>query len=387
MKKAVITAIAIALITLTAAQSQGGICHVAENTKAAKTLDKSGAMVEVCQFTSPKESRLWGCDNKGHTVAEMGYFGYTLESVGKRVILKTYSLIDPDTVPAADVIIKNIETGEIIDILKDVSAKGHTYTFFIPEDGDYTICWKNDLGTVLSYARSDNGSILFPKKKMVYSRDYISDDSWKELTKNIDLKKALETYVPYPTHGENGNSIVDTEKIEELSEELMSSDSLPDRELCDQEKVTVFIDYIVNNIAFDGYRASQDESKSRANMAGDWTDPNNFTYTNHVGVCWDYSCYFVIMCRKQGIPAVELENDIHSIPAVYLNGEWIAIDFNDIVKYKCSTKDTDKDNWAIKDYSRWICEMGVPQFQDKFAVSYDCWDLSPIEWENPGFTG
>lgn len=76
-----------------------------------------------------------------------------------------------------------------------------------------------------------------------------------------------------------------------------------------------------------------------------WNDDNLWLYYNKVGQCWDFANVMTIMCRHHGIPCTSVENEGHTINAVWMNGEWIGINVSALVANHCDTKDTDTKNW------------------------------------------
>lgn len=171
--------------------------------------------------------------------------------------------------------------------------------------------------------------------------------AWIAATNKIDKDDALNlNEITYPTNGDCGR-VVETSKWAALSKKILSK--YPD-DISDATKVSMFIEYISYNIAFDQYRANvlmSNGNSNRAEEAGDMdhVDPANYTYENHVGVCWDYVNILAIMCRANGIPCTSVENDEHTFNAVYLNGHWYPFDITKTNMYQCNTKNTDKSKW------------------------------------------
>lgn len=166
-------------------------------------------------------------------------------------------------------------------------------------------------------------------------------DGWMRLMKDIDPKDYISNdKITYPTSGSNG-SVTHVKQWEDISDTLILHD-----DWTDEMKVFAFVDYLSKNIAYDEYRTRQSNNRSRASIAGDYTKDKYFTLGNNVGVCWDYVNILTIMCRHHGIPATSVDNDHHTINAVWLNNEWVSIDVTDTVRYNCETKDTDKSGWV-----------------------------------------
>lgn len=168
----------------------------------------------------------------------------------------------------------------------------------------------------------------------------IGIDAWNSLMKDVDPKDFLSNdKITYPTSGANG-SVTHVKQWEDISDTLILHD-----DWTDEMKAFAFVDYLSKNVAYDVYRTRQPNNRSRASIAGDYTKDKYFTLGNNVGVCWDYVNILTIMCRHHGIPATSVENDHHTVSAVWLNNEWVSIDVTDTVRYHCETKDTDKSGW------------------------------------------
>ena len=165
--------------------------------------------------------------------------------------------------------------------------------------------------------------------------------SWNELMKDIDPEDYLSNdKITYPTSG-SGGSVTHVKQWEDISDTLVKHD-----DWTDEMKVFAFVDYLSKNIAYDDYRTRQPNNQSRASIAGDYTKDKYFTLGNNVGVCWDYTNILTIMCRHHGISATSVENDHHTINAIWLSGEWVGIDVTDTVRFNCTTEDTGKDCWV-----------------------------------------
>ena len=171
--------------------------------------------------------------------------------------------------------------------------------------------------------------------------------TWYELVGKLDPNKCLGMYVmdknvpiTYPTSGRGG----DCDHVEEwraLSHEIITND-----EWSDEYKVFRLVHYVVINYAYDDYRVRTLRNASRATEAGCWTDDNLWCYYNKVGQCWDFENIMTIMCREQGIPCTSVENKYHTLNAVWMYGEWVAIDVSQLVEQHCETKDTAPSNWV-----------------------------------------
>lgn len=179
-----------------------------------------------------------------------------------------------------------------------------------------------------------------------------SIDRWNKLIGNLDPATCLEMYVgnknypiTYPTSGTNGccNHV---EEWCELSDEIIKSDTWSD-----EAKVFAMVYWLTQNCAYDNWRVNTNHNTSRATLTGNWTDDSLWMYYNHVGQCWDFQNALTIMCRHQGIPCTSIENEYHTVNAVWLDNEWVAIDVSALVKHACNTEDTDAEKWD-KNYNR-----------------------------------
>ena len=145
--------------------------------------------------------------------------------------------------------------------------------------------------------------------------------------------------ITYPTSGTNG-ACNHVQKWCDLSDEIIKIDTWSD-----EMKVFALVKYLTQNYAYDDYRVNTLNNTSRAMKKGVWSDDNLFMYYNKVGQCWDFANALTIMCRHQGIPCTSAENDGHTVNAVWMCGEWIAIDVSSLVSNHCDTEDTDPKNW------------------------------------------
>lgn len=169
---------------------------------------------------------------------------------------------------------------------------------------------------------------------------------WLKVTEGIDEDEALNlNEITYPTNGAD-NRVVETSQWAALGKKLAANHP----GASDSVKVNAFIAYIDYNVAFDNYKATVLMPKGliRADAAGDTghTDPDNYAYKTHVGVCWDYVNILAIMCRANDIPCTSVESDDHTFNAVYLNGHWYPFDITKSNHYQCETKNTDRSNWT-----------------------------------------
>lgn len=127
----------------------------------------------------------------------------------------------------------------------------------------------------------------------------------------------------------------DTDVWEALSDTLVKSSSWSD-----EHKAFTFIEWIRDNIPYDYYK-SQTIKVSRAHYNSDFSGKYS-TYDLRVGVCADFSEILAIMCRRHGIPALVIDNDIHAWNLIYVNGRWREIDITENAKYGVYGEDVSK---------------------------------------------
>ncbi len=186
------------------------------------------------------------------------------------------------------------------------------------------------------------------KKAWVCKYDHTSEkeaESWNRLIGKLDPKKCLEMYVgnpgypiTYPTSGKDGY-------CNDVSKWCELSDTLVNKNWTDNMKVFALVLYLTRNYAYDDWRVQTNNNVSRASLAQCWDDESLWMYENKVGNCWDFANVLTIMCRRQGIPCTSVENDEHTLNAVWMDDEWVAIDVSALVNHHCRLEDTDPALW------------------------------------------
>lgn len=192
--------------------------------------------------------------------------------------------------------------------------------------------------------------------------DFTSDydlEVWNKLTGKLDPENFLKMYVgspnvpiTYPTSGTDGNC----DHVDEWC--AISDEVILKKEWSDDTKVYAMVDYLMNNYAYDDWRVETNKNKSRATLAQCWSDDNLWMYGNKVGNCWDFANVLTIMCRHQGIPCTSVDNDGHTLNAVWLHDEWTAIDVSVLVEHTCYLEDTDPAQWEEQYASNFEREYG-----------------------------
>lgn len=124
---------------------------------------------------------------------------------------------------------------------------------------------------------------------------------------------------------------------------ITKSSELVEDDWSDAHKVMVFYNYAIDNFAYDDWVVSKN-GYDRCFYYNDYSGKYYISQT-HVGVCEDFSQVIAIMCRAQGIPALDLANGRHAITVVYIAdyGRWMPID---------STSDIENDVYQ-EDYTKW----------------------------------
>ena len=303
-----------------------------------------------------RDSRNYGIavsTNGFETIDFEGIFGIRISAIGSTI---TYSIYrHSSSIPEnASIVLYRVNANENILVKNLGSVKTDTDTNLSVEltDGLYMLTAIFTVGEtkevpVSGYLYVENGDVITCRLANLsqYNLDRFID-AWNNLLQDADPNDFLSNdKITYPTSGTNDacNHVKDWEAI---SDELVLNDNWTD-----EAKVFAFVDYLSKNVAYDNYRYRQPGHRSRANIAGDYTDDANFTLGNNVGVCWDYTNILAIMCRHHGIPCTSVDNKTHAFNAVWLNGGWVGIDLTETRHYVCNTKDTDKDNWISMSYS------------------------------------
>ena len=184
-------------------------------------------------------------------------------------------------------------------------------------------------------------------------------EAWNRVIGNLDPNTCLDMYVgsktvpiTYPTSGTDG-SCNHVQEWRNISDEIIIDDNWSD-----EAKVFAFTLYLARNYAYDDWRVSYNNNKSRATLAGRWDDDSLWTLENKVGTCWDMANIMTIMCRHHGISCTSAENSHHAINIVFLRGEWVAIDVSSLLQHHCYTEDTDPDGWINRRDGSWSSYYG-----------------------------
>ncbi|MGN0412438.1 MAG: transglutaminase domain-containing protein [Lachnospiraceae bacterium] len=160
--------------------------------------------------------------------------------------------------------------------------------------------------------------------------------AFESLMNKVGITEADAVYtdpIYYPIVPVNPGEVTDTAYWVNESSNIVESD------WSDAHKVMAFYNYIIDNFAYDDWALSKGQHNR-------WFYYNDFTgkyYTSktHVGVCEDFSQIFAILCRAQGIPALEIHNGKHAMAAAYVEdyGRWILVDTTADIMYDAYQED------------------------------------------------
>lgn len=133
----------------------------------------------------------------------------------------------------------------------------------------------------------------------------------------------------------------DSEYQNEIELWTLKSEELCDPSDSDSYKVYKMYKYLINEIAYDYYRADT-LHESRASYYNDFSGKYSIN-TLKTGVCIDFANILAIMCRHQGIPTVTIgtESRNHVWNAVYINNYWYELDASSEAIYGVYKKDTE----------------------------------------------
>lgn len=175
--------------------------------------------------------------------------------------------------------------------------------------------------------------------------EHISDKTAKAYAaRRSDLAKVLKNgnvtpsnstsleNVWYPCYAFDSSYRCDTQKWIDLSNKIIN------KSWSDEYKLFVIQDWIRNNLAYDKYAVSLDDTRS--DYYNDFSGKYN-VYETKTGICFDYANITCIMCRAQNIPAVTIGSKEmnHVWNAVYVNNRWIEYDACTQEKYWTEAKD------------------------------------------------
>lgn len=304
-----------------------------------------------------RDARTYGAasvkSNGVDTIDFEGIFGIRIDATGSNITYSVYRHSSSISENASVVLYRvNADENTVVKRLGTAKADDSKKLTSKLSDGLYMLTATFEVDSknipISGYLYVENGDAVTCRLATIsqYNLDRFID-AWNNLLSDADPDDFLSNEkITYPTSGTDGccNHV---SEWEEISDEIIGNH---DR-WTDEMKVFAFVDYLSKNVAYDNYRYKQLNPRSRANLAGDYTDDSNFTLGNGVGVCWDYTNILTIMCRHHGIACTSIDNSAHTFNAVWLNGGWVGIDLTETRRYACNTKDTDRDNWVNMSYS------------------------------------
>ncbi|MCR5501454.1 MAG: transglutaminase-like domain-containing protein [Lachnospiraceae bacterium] len=284
---------------------------------------------------------------KGDYIEYEGFAGIRTHCDGTRVTYTMYSHnYDLDNGTVSFVSDDDMKTAVKLSDMTEGMSKTFDITDYAAKPGLYVLHIDIPYKNRTYYA---NTNLYYDGKVVKACRRLCVEniDSWRKLVGNLDPDKCLGMYVvdknvpiTYPTSGMDGNCN-HVEEWRSLAHEIVKFDYW-DNEM----KVFALVNYLSRNYAYDYYRVRTLDNVSRATTAKCWTDDSLWMYYNKVGQCWDFANAMTVMCRELGIPCTTVENDYHTVNAVWMYGEWVSIDVSQLVGYGCFEKDTDPDKWV-----------------------------------------
>lgn len=117
------------------------------------------------------------------------------------------------------------------------------------------------------------------------------------------------------------------------------SGNIVESDWSDAHKIMTFYNYVIDNFAYDDWIISKGK-RGRCFYYEDFTGKYYISKTR-VGICEDFAQVFAIMCRAQGIPALEIHNGKHAMAAAYVEdyGRWILVDTTADIMYDAYQED------------------------------------------------
>ena len=348
------------------------------------------------ELTDPLPERVYGvfCDensyNEYNSYASSGAYGFTLKRDNtdpKQMIIKTYKLDWDKPDPKGTLFLQRIITNNGSpkplagqQPIKASVTSNMEIAVTIPDNGMWCITWDTPYYDIVGYVEVIDNKAYALRPNICLKT--ATSTEWDKIQKNVLTKATLDKNLTrYPVEENDPLSDLNqTKDIQELSDKLIAEmEKTTGRQLTDSEKIYAILKYMYGNYAFDDWRMKKDPRTWRADILNDCTDPMNFTFSSHVGVCHDFAIIFVIMARYQNVPAMAVATETHIIPAAYINNEWTTFDITHVIPRKCPTQDTSVKNWTKVKTDEWYdCMACDPKLDDMF-VSYTLWDADKTE--------
>lgn len=149
---------------------------------------------------------------------------------------------------------------------------------------------------------------------------------------------------------------------------IAKSSELVEDDWTNAHKVMAFYNYAIDNFAYDNWVVSQN-GYGRCFHYKDYSGKYYISQTN-IGVCEDFSQVIAIMCRAQGIPALDLANGKHAIAVVYISdyGRWIPIDTTSDIENDVYQEDFAKSKWTKTEKERYA-HLGYAKLSNPTKIS------------------
>lgn len=255
------------------------------------------------------------------------------------------------------------------------------------ENGPYAIdvVWSNDTHTVAHIWV--NGDDVYACQTSYLPGDYICD--WYDRYDDIIHMAELTNTTPedsldwgnerfaYPVKADENQRKYrcDNQRWTDLAQELV-----PDLSIPDAQKALVIHDWMVDNLAYDNYKAYTLDM-SRAKYYNDYSGKYSM-WDTHTGVCADFATVYCMMLRSVGVPCTSLVQDgVHIWNLVWLNDSWVEIDITaDVYKHVCSADLNDISYDIREDYAGFGGVFDTSRLSDKyFHVS---WGMYTVNFQN-----
>lgn len=300
------------------------------------------------------------CDG---SVAYVSWHNYTDEPLTPTTVTITNIYAD-DTYQLRDL----TDTDDGLYRLKTAKAANGPYAV--------DVAWDNGTHTV-AYIWV-NGDRVYFCQTGDYSPRYICE--WYDRKDDIAALAQIANVTPensldwgnerfaYPVKADENQSKYrcDNQRWTDLAQELV-----PDLSIPDAQKALVLYDWVIDNLAYDHYKASV-LGMSRAKYHNDWSGKYSM-WDTRTGVCADFTTIYCMMLRSVGVPCTSLNQDeAHVWNLVWLDDEWVEIDITDGMYRRVYGED-------VTDVSRGI-DVRYLSFARPFDVSRLDSDYYHVSW-------
>lgn len=323
-------------------------------TYANNKLKISGYYPTIYDFASSKSVGIGG-DNKTIRFAEMDY-GVTAEINRNTLTYKVYNN-SSKTVSAKSTVIEDDNTSTTITTATTSNKK---YDISKLSNGLYRLRTKFSTNKTLDlyFLINGNTAYLCSAEGLTSSQIKSYRDRREKIyqlikAEGITVNDCLDTsQLCYPCYPYSDKYRCDTQRWIDLSNQICKSSWTA------EHKLYAIHEWMTANLAYDYYRIDV-LGMTREKYFSDWSG-TYATYTNHVGVCVDFSNILLTMCRAQGIPTSTIITKTHIWNVVYLDGVWTEIDMTYDINRAVYGKDTSKVSNAtdIYDYEGYLSIIG-----------------------------